>query len=290
MSKGTQTIIILLLVVLVIVGGVIVANNQKRNASNALKHPVDNEKLAAANPANDKAVLYAPCGMNGPITAALIAFRKAHPQNKININFYTSPVIISRIKDGDRPDGVIAPGELEIEILDKGGFIDKSSVRDFATLELAIIAPKKSTIVNSVEDLTAPKTKRIAMANPAINSPGFYGEKALRALGIWDRIKDRMVLRDAPLEPIDFVTRNEADAAIVYLTCPLETAPEKADKSAVRIMKLPRGQYPPVRCQIALLKNAGHRDTAQLFIDFIRSDAAQKQVAIDGLLPIKDIK
>jgi len=125
------------------------------------------------------------------------------------------------------------------------------------------------------------------MGDPKYNSIGYYGEQALRSLKLWDRVQGKLVLREYPLEAVKAVSEGRVDAGVTHLTCPLETAPEKASKSDLRVVaKFPRESYPPVRLQVAMLKTTKQRERGQTFVDFLTSDQAQKALAGAGLLPI----
>jgi len=66
----------------------------------------------------------------------------------------------------------------------------------------------------------------------------------------------------------------------------LETAPEKASKSDLRVVaKFPRDSYPPVRLQVAMLKTTTQREPSRKFVDFLVSEQAQKALAGTGVLP-----
>ncbi|MDH4180341.1 MAG: substrate-binding domain-containing protein, partial [Armatimonadota bacterium] len=86
-------------------------------------------------------------------------------------------------------------------------------------------------------------------------------------------------------------TDGDVEAGITYLTCPLDTAPEKASKSSIRIVAaLPRDAYPPVRCQVGILQENEDRSAAQTFVEFMLSDEAQQAISANGLLPIEEIQ
>lgn len=274
MSKATQAIIAVLVVAVLALGGLLVLRN--RGGSEARSAEV---------------VLYAPCGMTGPLNNAIRLFRQAHPEVPLNVVYDNAIVLVRKIRRGDRPDLFISPGELEMRQLVEEGYVAGDSVRDFGTLDLVVFAPKRMKDLATPQDLLGPGVKRVALADPRYNSVGYYGEQALRKLGLWEPLQKKLFLREYPLEAVTLVTNGDVDAGITYLTCPLDTAPEKANKSNVRIVaKIPRDAYPPVRCQVGRLKESKQVARSQVFIDFITSEEVQKAIAIEGLLPAKEIR
>jgi len=275
MSRAAQLVIVLLLIAVVAMGALVVARSR------------GHDQQAAPT----GAVIYAPCGMTSPLTTAAHLFRQTHPDIDLNIIYDNAIVLVRKIRAGDRPDVFISPGELEMRQMVDEGFVAPDTVRDFGTLDLVVFAPKKTQGLDTIQGLTKPAIRTISLAHPDYNSVGYYGQKALQSLGLWEPLKGKLLLREYPLEAVTLVTQGQVDAGITYLTCPLDTAPEKADASDVRIIEtFARDSYPPVRCQIGILKESEHRDLARQFIDFMVSDQAQEIIAVHGLLPAKEIK
>jgi len=273
MTRGSQITIIVLLLAVLAFGAVIIARGRQ-----AERDPSD-------------VLVYAPCGMTSPIGAAVAAFRQAHPDVKLQVYYDNAVILMRKIRGGDRPDIFMSPGDLEMGQMVDEGFVAADTVRDFGTLDLVVFAPKTTQNLNTIQDLTKPHIKRIALAHPDYNSVGYYGKEALTSLGLWDSLAGKIFLREYPLEAVTMVTDGAVEAGITYLTCPLDTAPEKADKSTVRIVAtIPRDTYPPVRCQVALLRENKDRPAARQFLDFMISDPAQQAIAAKGLLPIEELE
>jgi len=270
-SRSSQIVIILLVVAVLAMGGVIVARGRQ------------GQTPAPSN----QVIVFAPCGMTGPINVTTAMFRAAHPEMKLEVIFDNANVLVRRVRRGERPDLFISPGEAEMKQLTDENYIDGSTIADFGSLDLVLFAPSKTKGLNQLGDITKPGIKYISMGDPKFNSIGYYGEQALRSLKLWDKIQSKLVLREYPLEAVNAVSEGRVDAGVTYLTCPLETAPEKASKSDLRVVAVfPRDSYPPVRLQAAMLKTTKQRELSQKFIDYLVSDEAQKALAGTGVLPI----
>ncbi len=275
MSRGSQIAIIVLLLAVLGLGAAIIGRG--------------GGPRAARDPS--QVLVYAPCGMTKPIGAAVAAFRQAHPDVKLQVYYDNAVILMRKIRDGDRPDVFMSPGDLEMGQMVEDGFIAPDTVRDFGTLDLVVFAPKTTEDLDTIQDLTSPHIKRIALAHPDYNSVGYYGKQALATLGLWDSLASKIFLREYPLEAVTMVTDGAVEAGITYLTCPLDTAPEKADKSTVRIVAvIPRDTYPPVRCQVGLLRENEDRPAARQFLDFMISGPAQRAIANNGLLPLEELR
>ena len=275
MSRGSQILVVVLLLAVVAMGGLLVA--RQRSAP---------EAAPAAG-----LVVYAPCGMSSPIAVATQRFREANPGAQVQVVFDNAIVLVRKIRKGDRPDVIMSPGELEMRHLVEEGFVDAATVTDFGTLDLVVIAPTKTKGLDSIQGLTSPSIKTISLADPKYNSIGYYGAEALKSMGLWESLQAKLLLREYPLEAVTLATNGQVDAGITYLTCPLDTAPEKADGSDVRIVEtIPRDAYPPVRLQVAMLKDTAKGELGRKYIEFLISEAGQQAVATSGILPAKVIE
>lgn len=274
MPRFARPIIVLLLAVVVGMGVLIIARSRRGDGQ---------EGTAAVT------VVYAPCGMTGPLNAAIARFRQAHPEVRLEVVFDNANVLVRNIRRGYRPDVFISPGELEIRQLADEGFVNASTIRDFGSLDIVVYAPVKTKDLNSLRDLLKPHIRSISLADPRYNSIGFYAQHSLRKLGLWEQLEPKLRLREYPLEAVKLVTEGAVDAGITFLTCPLETAPDKASKGDLRVVeKLPRDSHPPVRLQLGLLKESAQPEAARRFVDFMASREAQEALAANGVLPAEE--
>ncbi|MBN1457906.1 MAG: molybdate ABC transporter substrate-binding protein [Armatimonadetes bacterium] len=277
MSRASQLVIIVLLVAVVGIGALLVARGGRGGE-------------ASPTPTSSELLVYAPCGMSSPLAVATQRFREQSGLD-VPVVFDNAIVLVRRIRAGERPDVFISPGEVEMKALVGEGFIDPETVQDFGTLDLVVIAPKKTEGLDAISDLTSPSVETISLADPELNSVGYYGMKALQSAGLWESLKGKIFPREYPLEAVTMATQGQVDAGITYLTCPLDTAPEKADASEVRIVEtFPRDSYPPIRLQVGIMKDSAKRESAQAYIDFLRSPPGQEAVATSGVLPVEVIE
>ena len=239
------------------------------------------------SPERSQVVVYAPCGMASPITSVAHLFRQTNPEIELQVILDNSIVLVRNVRNGADPDIFISPGELEMKQLVDEGYVDPETVRDFGSLEMVVIAPKRNQELRDIEGLTGDSVKMISIADPEHNSVGYYGRAALESLGLWEPLQVKLYPREYPLEAVTMVTDGTADAGIAYLSCPLDTAPDKADKSEVRIVaKIPSDAYPPVRLQAGLLRGSRAPAEAQQFVDFMTSEQAQATLTAEGILSI----
>jgi molybdate transport system substrate-binding protein len=70
----------------------------------------------------------------------------------------------------------------------------------------------------ALEDLTDPRVKTLAIANPGHAPYGRAAKQALERAGLWDRLRDKLVYGENVLQALQFAQSGNADAAIIALS------------------------------------------------------------------------
>jgi molybdate transport system substrate-binding protein len=229
--------------------------------------------------------LFVPCGMIVPFQRLKTEFER-QTGIKLRITYDNGVMLVRRIREkGERPDILVAPGELEIQQLLREGFIDPKSVVTFGTFKLILVVPARNRAgIQSLNDLLKPSVRRIAIADPKLNSVGYYAQQALMNLGLWEKLKGKIVTHWHAQETVNYICMGRVDAGIYYATCPFDSAPEKVMSPNYRIVaELPEGSYPPVKVQAGMLKTSKNKATAQRFLKFLVEPKTQKLLAELGI-------
>jgi molybdate transport system substrate-binding protein len=237
----------------------------------------------ATSGAVQQVMIYVPCGMIIPVRTVMDAFEKKNPGIKVRGVFDNSDIIVDRVsKRHEKPDLVMSPGNVEMDQLKAAGFLNADGAKVLGNFELVVMVPAASTLViKSPADLKQCQT--IVSPDPSNNSIGASGKEALTKLGLWDTLKSKMVFTKHAIESHTIVAQGKADAGIAYRNCPLQTNPEKLNKSKVHIgFSFPADSYVRQPCLIARLKTSTS-PAAGKFFAFINSPAGLKILADKGL-------
>ena len=229
--------------------------------------------------------LFVPCGMIVPFNRLKAEFER-QTGIKVRITYDNGVMLVRRIREkGERPDILVAPGELEIRQMVQEGFVDPKSVVTFGTFKLILVVPARNRAgVHSLDDLLKPSVRHIVIADPKLNSVGYYAQQALMRLGLWERLKDKIVTHWHAQEAVNYVCMGRVDAGIYYATCPFDSAPEKVMSPTYKIVAdLPDNSYPPVKVQAGMLKEAKNKAEAQRFLRFLLEPKTQKLLAQLGI-------
>lgn len=98
------------------------------------------------------------------------------------------------------------------------GHCDSGTMTSYALGRVVVWTPPGVAAPAKLADLADPRFSKIAIANPEHAPYGMAAQQALEKAGIWDTIKDRLVLGDNVQATLRFAQTRNADAAIVALS------------------------------------------------------------------------
>ncbi|WP_121443792.1 molybdate ABC transporter substrate-binding protein [Brockia lithotrophica] len=208
-------------------------------------------------------------------------YEKDHPNVKIDYNFGASGNLKEQILSGASVDVFLSVGKKEIDELKDKNYVDQGRVDSVATNRLVLIAPKDggkpATFRNLPEALGA--GGKLALGEPKSVPAGRYAEQALKAAGVWDAVKDRIVYAQTVRQVLAYVESGEANYGVVYAT-----DAKISDKVTV-VDTADSSWHDPIHYLGVVLANSQHKAEAAKFLDFLLSPEAQKVFAKYGFSP-----
>jgi molybdate transport system substrate-binding protein len=111
------------------------------------------------------------------------------------------------------------------------------------------------------------RVKKISIANPRYAPYGRAAEAALKNLGVYDKVKERLVLGDNVAQAAQFVDTGSADVGLIALSQAL--APTLRDRG--RYAEVPSDAYPRLEQGGVILSWAQDRPAAEAVRDFLQS-------------------
>ena len=194
-------------------------------------------------------------------------FEKKRPRTKIRFNFGASGDLARQIEGGAPVDVFASAAQKDMDEIDQKGFITFGSRINFAGNSMVLVKPGISQIrMESFEDLRKAEVKKIVIGNPKSVPAGRYAEEVLRYLNLWEAVKEKLVFAEHVRQVLDYVARNEVDAAMVYSTDVM------IRPKAVRIViKAPDKSHQPILCPIAVVKESKNQSLGKEFIDLVLS-------------------
>jgi molybdate transport system substrate-binding protein len=166
-----------------------------------------------------------------------------------------------------------ADEQFVFDLAAKGFTVDDGTL--YAVGRVVIIAPHSSPLKadGMLADLKAAladgRVKKFAIANPAHAPYGRRAEEALRHFGLWDEIKDRLVLGENVSQAAQFATSSDTQGGIIAHSLALSLDVSKLGTYAL----IPDEWHEPLRQRMVLIKGAG--ETAQQFHAFMQGPSAR---------------
>lgn len=203
-------------------------------------------------------------------------FEANKPGAKVALNFGASGSLLQQILNG-APVDVFASADQETMDLAQQRALVHGSVRwDFVSNTLVLVVPVDSDIaINTLDDLTKPSVKRVAIGAPASVPIGRYTQHALEAAKLWQAIEPKMIRTQNVRQSLDYVSRGEVDAGFVYASDAHWM--NAGVKLAFVVPLAERIRYP-----IALTTASTNPSEGKAFIEFVRSPTGQAILAKFG--------
>jgi molybdate transport system substrate-binding protein len=195
-------------------------------------------------------------------------FAKKNNNIKINFNFGASGALEQQIEQGAPADIFISAGSKQMQAL-----VNKRRIEhpvNLLTNELVLIAPAEGKpLLNTIESLTKPEVKFLAIGQPDSVPAGGYTKEVLTYYKLWEKLQSKIVLAKDVRQVVTYVETGNADAGFVYKTDAILSNKVKI------IMTLDQASYTQIQYPVGLIKTTKHSEEATAFYEFLQSKEAQ---------------
>jgi molybdate transport system substrate-binding protein len=201
-------------------------------------------------------------------------FEAATPGVRVEVAYGSSGNLVGQIRNGAPFDVFFSADIAYARDVEAAGLAEPGSTRPYAVGALALWVPDGSPIdvkSRGLEALTDPGAARIAIANPEHAPYGRAAVAAMRTAGVYDAVRDRLVLGENVSQAAQFVESGAADIGIVALS--LVRAPTLAGVGT--FAEVPADLHPPIEQGVVVLGRAADREAAESFVAFVLSDAGR---------------
>jgi molybdate transport system substrate-binding protein len=215
-----------------------------------------------------------------PLAAAIEDFMDSPGQSgsTIDIQLGGSSILAQQILRG-APAGVFLSASLD-EI---NRLVDAKLVVRTCPLggnELVVVVPVDADKLENLDQLLDSRFERVGVANPRTSPLGRYTEQALEAAHLASKLEAKRIPAEHARQVIDYVSRGEVDAAIVYAT----DAARFSDHVSIAL-QIDQGLHQPILYHAALIDRQSSPSRARRLFDFLCSDAGRVRFVESGLTP-----
>ena len=175
-----------------------------------------------------------------------------------------------QIEKGLDADVFFSAATTQMNALKDENLVDADSISNVLENKLVLIKEKESqTTVTGFDNISA--ASMIAIGNPEVVPAGSYAKEALTNLGVWDSLQDRLSLAGNVTEVLSQVEAGNAEVGLVYAT-------DAASSDKVEVVAECDNSLlaTPVLYPVGRVSSTKHKDEADSFIKFLKSDKVLK--------------
>jgi len=194
--------------------------------------------------------------------------------NTLKLSFGSSGNFFVQIQNGAPFDLFFSADISYPRHLEQSGLAEPGTLFPYAIGKIVLWVPNNSKLdlARGLNVLLDPSIRKISIANPAHAPYGRAAEEALKKAGLYDRLKDKLVLGENISQAAQFVQTGNADIGIIAQSLALSPAMKSEGKFA----DVPAHLYTPIEQAAIVLKSSSHKTAAKQFLDYLKQPAALK--------------
>lgn len=195
-------------------------------------------------------------------------FENDHPDIDVQVTYGSSGNFFAQLSNKAPFDIYFSADIAYPRKLVERGLADKDSEFLYAVGQIVMWVPNDSPIdveKLGIQALLDPAARKVAIANPQHAPYGRAAESALKSLGVYEQVKDRLVLGENIAQTAQFVESGAADVGVIALS--LAMAPAMKDKG--RYWRVPLDAYPTMEQGSVVLNWAKDREATEEFRSFV---------------------
>lgn len=217
-----------------------------------------------------------------PVLPTLAAEYEQATGVKIIASFGSSATLAQQITNGDPQDLFLSADYVHPEQLVAAGLTDSQSPTPYAHGVLVLWARNDSPAQPlTLNVLTSPKVKKIAIANGLHAPYGFAADKALESLHLTAQVAGKLVVAENIAQTAQFAESGNAEVGIISLT--IASSPHFRELGT--FVRFPSESYPEIRQCGVILKSSKNQVEAHKFLNWLTSKDIQQSLTKFGLDP-----
>jgi molybdate transport system substrate-binding protein len=183
---------------------------------------------------------------------------KIHPV----FSFGSTAQLTTQIENSAPFDVFLAADAEHVDKLDGEHLLVPGSSAIYAVGVLALwIPPGSKARINKVEDVANKDVQVISVANPKLAPYGAATVETFEHLGLWDKVKDKIVYAENISMAKQYGTSKNADAVFTAYSLVL--------KESGKVIQVDEAMHQPIVQKLGVMAHSQHRDLAESFTTFV---------------------
>ncbi|HWE36519.1 MAG TPA: molybdate ABC transporter substrate-binding protein [Isosphaeraceae bacterium] len=205
----------------------------------------------------------------------LVEKYRAAGGGEVKVSFGASGQLAEQVRQGAPFDVFLAANRAYVDELARRGDVRPDSVRAYARGTLVLAVPERlAGAIQTLDDLTKPEVKAIALANPRFAPYGFAGKAALERSGLWPKVEGKVVQAESVRQALQYVQSGNAEAALVGRAI--------VEVPGVRAVAIDATFYDPIIQGMGIVARTAQPREAEAFARFVLGPEGQAVLASFG--------
>src|SRR2546422_445077 len=228
--------------------------------------------MALAMPTSAQIIVAAAADLNAALSEIAANYEKSGG-GIVRLSFGSSGNLFNQIQNG-APFDIFLSADVDYpKKLIEAGLAEKSSLYRYAVGQLVLWVPASSSLDaehGGMSILADPSVKKISLANPQHAPYGRAAVAALKHVGLYEQVADRLVMGENVAQAAQFVESGNAQVGFVALA----HAMSPAMRGKGKYWLIPVEAYPPLEQGVVVLSRSHHKREAAAFIEFMKTKPA----------------
>jgi molybdate transport system substrate-binding protein len=192
---------------------------------------------------------------------------------RVRTTLGSSGQLAAQIAQGAPFDVFFSADEAFVHSLAQQGAIRRDSIRLYAVGRIAVWVRADSPldVSQGLAVLADRRIRYVAIANPAHAPYGRAAEEALKRIGMYERVRGKLVLAENVSQALQFAQTGNADVGIIALS--LAAAPPV--KASGRYWIIPSSRHQPIRQAAGVATRSRQAAVAASFLAFVNGSSGR---------------
>jgi molybdate transport system substrate-binding protein len=207
----------------------------------------------------------------GPAMREISASFEKRSGAHVALVFGSSGSLAMQIQNGAPYDVFLSADVDYPHRLEGQGLAELGSLTTYAAGKLVLWAPKTLALdlpVLGMRALTAPRVRKIAIANPEHAPYGKAAVAALRRAKLYDALKSKLVVGEDVAQTAQFVISGNAQIGMIPLSLAISPELQRAGQR----WELPLESSPPLEQAAVLLRKTKNEKLARDFLNYLKTE------------------
>ena len=203
---------------------------------------------------------------------SMVTVFKKNNRGTVNVIYGSSGKLSEQISNG-APFDIFFSADINYPRQLKEKALTASEVYLYGIGRIVLWSKKLDPNKDGMNSLVSPSIKKIAIANPVHAPYGKRAEEALTYYKLLETVKGKLVYGENISQTAQFITTGAADIGIVALS--LAVSPNMK-KEGGKYYLIPENSHKPLEQGAVITRIGKGNDLAKAFMEFIKSDTANK--------------